>query len=547
MAFCFGNLKVVYVFPYTTALTVLIAHAVGSNRYHHVAMASILLSVFERTNSFAPMTKCSTKLSPYINTNCNKTAALVAICVFGSLLATSSSLVACWRPSAGLHLSQSLARAPPNGAAAVAEAARRSAVLLQETSMWGMGAHARVPLKRRVGVPLVTWSNEAIEALRAHYWQLQDPSTCDRVLYIYPWSWGLTSQVRDYSDLAIAAIGARRTIHFVKDGPRPIYCPERAWLECFFKPMSGTKCRRAKDELSRVVPPVSPTGLDSMLTLLLSDAPAVHLAHWPWVGFMVNATSGSRVFPTELWESLQSTGGVRMWDTHGHALNASAVQREDPELYYTLALSALRTMLSSIMFAPKDEIQRLAQARAAELEPSSHNQRRQHNPCVAVHLRWTDKKDDGGVAAKMNFTADHVAIALTRLEKLTSRSYRCVLLLSDDEEAATVALRSLLGDAYEVKPISRMRSLFSSQADYDVYRKKGHFHVRDYFGSRDPAMAHAYVREVFVDIHTAALAAEFLIGPGSSGVSQLLAQYMGARMRVDANAVAMWQEDVLGG
>lgn len=407
--------------------------------------------------------------------------------------------------------------------------------------MWGMGAHARVPLKRRACVPLVTWSQQAAEALKAHYWQLQDPDTCSRVLYVHPWSWGLTSQMRDYSDLAIAAMGARRTIHFVSDGPRPIYCPQRAWLECFFKPMSGTKCRRTLADLSHNVSAMISPSVDDLVTLLMSDAPAVHVSHWTHVGFMVNALSSSSVFPTQLWERLQSAGAIQMWDTHGHALNASAVQNDDPELYYTLMLSSLRTMLSSVMFAPTDEIQRLAQARAAELV-SPHSTR----PCVAVHLRWTDKKDDGGVASKMNFTADHVAIALTRLEKLTGRSYRCVLLLSDDEEAATAALRGLLGNAYDVKPISRTRNLFSSQAEYDVYRQKGHFHVRDYFGTRNPEMAHAYVREVFVDIQTAALAAEYLIGPGSSGVSQLLAQYIGARARVDANAVALWQEDILG-
>jgi len=409
--------------------------------------------------------------------------------------------------------------------------------------MWGMGANARVPMRRRTRVPLVTWSQAAVDALQAHYWQLQDPASCERALYIYPWDWGLTSQMRDYSDAAIAAMGTGRTIHFVKDGrARPIYCAERGWLECFFKPMSGNRCRRSSAELGNTTAAVVPASPEDLVKLLVSDEPVLHVGHWGWVSFTVNASLASSVLPMKIWDQMVSTGGVQLWDTCGNPLHDATLRREDPELYHHLVLSALRTMLTPIMFRPEDAISKLAASRAESLAVPTSD-RGSH--CVAVHIRWTDKKDDGGVTAKLSFTVDHVATALERLERATSMTYRCVLLMSDDDEAAAKALRGLLGDAYQVKLISRVRDLFPSQAEYEIYRKKGHFHVRDYFGARDPAMALAYSQEVFVDIETAARTADYVIGPGSSGVSQLVAQYIGARRRMDANAVALWQEDVL--
>ena len=38
--------------------------------------------------------------------------------------------------------------------------------------------------------------------------------------------------------------------------------------------------------------------------------------------------------------------------------------------------------------------------------------------------------------------------------------------------------------------------------------------------------------------------ADVLVGVGTSGVSQLIAQMIGGRNRVDGNALSLWQEDM---
>lgn len=63
------------------------------------------------------------------------------------------------------------------------------------------------------------------------------------VLWFKPWDWGVTSQIRDYIDLAIVAILTNgRTLLHDPGRKYPYWCKDGDWLMCFFEPFSGNQC-----------------------------------------------------------------------------------------------------------------------------------------------------------------------------------------------------------------------------------------------------------------------------------------------------------------
>jgi hypothetical protein len=413
--------------------------------------------------------------------------------------------------------------------------------------MWGMGADARMPMTRRTRVPLVTWSPLAVARLEQAWRTLQNPPSCDRVMYMYPYYWGLTSQIRDYSDMAIVALAFGRTLHYVQDAYRIKWCGHDAWLECFFEPLSSDRCRRKEHQLKKE-PVLTISAWDSKINgmalleeattkALSSDQRVIHLKNETRFNWVVDHPS---LFPHELWESLVRDGLVQARDDFGHALDLFELKGSRPALYHALSLSALRTMLTPIVFKPQRKLEHAAAARVLDLT-------RKHHDCLAVHLRWTDKRDDGGIALKRyNYSAGHVVDALDRIERRSGRSYQCLLVMSDDDVGAIKELNRLLGDTYDIKQVSQIQALFRTQQEYEEYRLKGHeFFTRGKMATESPARTYGYIRDVLVDVLVAAKASDYLIGVGSSGVSQLLAQYMGAARRADANAFAIWEEDVM--
>lgn len=421
-------------------------------------------------------------------------------------------------------------------------------VLLDVTSMWGMGADARTPMVRRTRVPLVTWTGTAVARVELAWRALQSPQACDRVMYMYPYFWGLTSQMRDYSDMAMVALAFQRTLLYVEDASLIKWCSKDAWLECFFERFSNDRCRRKHSDLANY-PILTISAWDDKkkgmkfleektVAALASSEAVIHLKNETRFKYVVNHPS---LFPHMLWEGLLRDGLVVAHDDFGHAIDLLQLKVTRPALYHALSLSALRAMLTPIIFKPQARLESLAGDRARELT-------RDHHDCAIVHLRWTDKRGDGGIALKMsNYNASHVVEALDRIERRSARSYQCLLLMSDDDAGAIRQLNRLLGDTYDIKQVSQIQALFTSQEEYEAYRLQGHeFFTRSQIATRNPARAYAYVRDVLVDVLAVAKAGDYLIGVGSSGVSQLVAQYIGGSRRADSNAFAVWQEDVLG-
>lgn len=406
---------------------------------------------------------------------------------------------------------------------------------LDNTSMWAMGANARTIPPLFHNVPLVRWTNEAVEVLESQWKHLHSSASCDRAMYIYPHDWGITSQIRDFSDAAIVALAFERPLRVVQTTSKTSqWCQSNAWLECFFQPLSGRTCQKSARELQSM-PPFLPS---------YNNGSARHFAHQVFAGpYQLHMDPGSqftfvlddpRFFPTKLWKRLVAEGHIYFTHADDQHVSAKQLSETQPELFHALSVSAIRTILSGLLFKPNADVVRRAKQKMCRLGI-------QHpGDCIALHLRWTDKPRDGGVAKYLQPNVRHVEPAMARAQARLGRLPSCVLLLTDDDEGVMQGLRSVVTEPFKLVVLTRVSDYFTSHEAYESYQTIGH----GYFRQHEIDHKYDYYASVVVDAVIASNA-RILIGVGSSGVSQLISQYIGFRHKVDANAFAIWQEDMV--
>jgi hypothetical protein len=400
---------------------------------------------------------------------------------------------------------------------------------LEHTSLWGMGSNARTIPPRRNNVPLVRWNMRAVDIMRQRWNQLQsDANACSRSMYIYAHQWGITSQMRDVSDAAMVALTFGRALKIITNVPTPTWCKENAWLECFFEPIGAEHCSHSVEQVHEL-PPYLPNALNGVAMpharMILSGNSLLHMHKSSQFTFVLDDPT---FFPMKLWMGLVNEGLVHFVDAQNQRIDASAISAD---VFHSLAVSSLRTILTPLIFRPRPHIIRKVESKRRRLGIAIDS-------CVALHVRLTDKPSDGGVAARAAQDLAYVIPALARMRGRTGAMPKCLLLLSDDDSRSLHLLRTKIGQSFEIKTVTQMRSFFTTLWDYKTYAKIGH----QYF-SGDPDVGFLYYEATVVDALVASYAGT-LIGMGSSGFSQLVSQYIGFRHQADANAFAIWQEDV---
>ena len=397
-------------------------------------------------------------------------------------------------------------------------------------SLWGAGVDARTEMIAYSNLPIITWTEEASRSIFLRWMHVQHRKACSNVLWFTPWWWGLTSQIRDYVDLAIISVltFGRTLLH--KENDRypnktyPVWCEEESWLMCFFEPLSGHQCNG--------VEPMGPGVQNEDLGILNQGYDFLQFDSLR----ANNLVWQHSLFPNKIWETLLADNHVLFFDSvNGSRINGQILKQENTDLYYMLSLSALRSIIIQNILVPKRAIVANVERSMQMLPPDE--------PAIAVHLRRTDKRKDLGTATNLTFSARHVVDCLHRIYLQTRRRYKTILILSDDP-SSIVEMKQYLGPSFNVLPITNVKDFFQNIEDYQTYRKKGHTFV-DTLYSKDPKAVFAYHSSVLVDSLAAASWCDFLIGVGTSGVSQLIAQLMGARRHMDGNLLSLWQEDLM--
>lgn len=435
---------------------------------------------------------------------------------------------------------------------------------LETSSMWGMGANARTVPPRRVNVPLVTWTEGAVRRVQEAWRSVQEAAPCHRAMYAYTSYWGITSQMRDYGDSALVSLAFRRPLHHIFHAMQPKWCSADAWLGCFFHGFEDWRLHRCYHDLSTrrnaaTVTPLKPRFSTSRQRrethARFEDSNPLVLEHLAELTIVLDHPM---FFPTWLWDELIRDNLIRIVDASDRVVDPGWLKAHDRNLYHTLAVSALRTMLTPILFRPHAHLQQQVALKIHRI--AMQDQGPSTRPCVALHLRWTDKASDGGVAnvsrSSGRYNVDHVVPALDQLirRRRGTAAYRrfCVLVLTDDDFNAMPLLAGALRHAkrshdVELRVLSRVSTMFGPLDDYQLYVQLGHRYMSEVMSRRAPDTAFGYFAGLIVDILAASQMSDILIGAGSSGVSQLIAQYLGAGRMTDANALAIWQEDVICG
>jgi len=238
-------------------------------------------------------------------------------------------------------------------------------------------------------------------------------------------------------------------------------------------------------------------------------------------------------------------GLVQFRDRLDRLIDPKQLSASDPHLHHTISVSALRTILTSVIFKPRPNI--LAASTRKRLRIGSKT-------CIGLHLRWTDKQKDGGAAASLSHNVDHVSPALARISRRFTHLPSCVILLTDDDRSAVSMLASELGGKFDVNVPSQISGVSDpSLALYDANVREGHTYFVKLAASsksQERRLAFEYFRSAIVDAIVASHEANVPIGMESSAISQLVSQYMGYHQHVDASmplsfAFVVWQGNIM--
>lgn len=408
--------------------------------------------------------------------------------------------------------------------------------LVKNTSLWASGADARKPMKvYPYQIPLVQWTEETERYIAERWHSVQHRRSCDRVVWFQPWYWGITSQIRDYIDLVIISVFTFDRM-IIPQKWHSKWCPDAHWLECFFQPLQGHQC----DD-------VQPEGKQTQVLTELGDPiPSYRLKYLKRGSALLD--DHNTLFPNEMWDTLITHHEIVFRDPEApHAIiDATLLKRDFTELYYGLSLSALRAILAKVILQVRPKILAKAKALVKKVSSSHDNDMK---PFFAVHLRRTDKKLDEGITGSLALPGvSFVQQALAQFVQITkSNPINGTLLVLSDDPRAIDELREdqELGTSYKIHGLSDVQTFFHEGKDYQGYLKDGHAYMeKQEMFDKDPQAVYDYYESVIVDAMAAGLRADYLIGMGCSGVSQLIAQWIGSREHTEGNALSLWQEDL---
>lgn len=340
--------------------------------------------------------------------------------------------------------------------------------------------------------------------------------------------WGVTSVMRDVVDQLLYGLLTDRFVvfsTFVEQHARVAMADYRTcsagnhpWLEqCFFKTLVGCTddylggLLGIGEQVERRVPKITE---DTVWFLQRTDP---------------------------LWEVLLKEKAVKL---HHHAEGKLHIQQQHAE-----RLAMLRSLMLHVAFQPND---RLEQAIAQVQHRAGLSTLNGPGPRLAVHIRRTDKindftKDDqqSGVSKRIyqNETSQGLVKSLSTVSNIllpwidhATSPISAVFLMSDDwrmfQPLLTNELRKNLKNT-------------SAQVVFDPSSAK--FTPRDVtlLNQGHEAWGHRAETslQVLAESYAAARWADYIVGCGSSGVTQLIAQLMSGVAHMDPNSLGLWEDD----
>jgi len=396
------------------------------------------------------------------------------------------------------------------------------------------------------------WTDETLKEFKSIYNQhFNNARLChstERVITFNWGFWGLFSELRDVTDVLMKALLARAPI-IINEQHHP--CGQdtgNPFMFCFFEPFTMCKKSDYPDSIPRLnMKHNRPEFLDSGIESLWKNLTRKGLRlqyHQPELpqecpaNANANETELSRCWELDLQRREQQdtvpldVAAKQEWgnyhcDSKAWALgNLTAQSRMS-----VLRALFLRTLLkpTAFMKAKLDEVRRTR----AYLP----------DPMVVIHIRRTDKGKDGAPLMKQEKASDPkqtlfiIQRLLASAERLSQKAFGSIFVISDnpyilmDKEVPEILSTGTLE-----KAVVLMSRAGVDVVDIEKLAKGGHY-------SLPLAIRREMNANLTAEMLWAGERASYVIGNGRSGVSQALAQLIGARLRIDPNYVSLFEDD----
>eukprot|EP00928_Gymnodinium_smaydae_P016693 TRINITY_DN16302_c0_g1_i1.p1 TRINITY_DN16302_c0_g1~~TRINITY_DN16302_c0_g1_i1.p1 ORF type:complete len:485 (+),score=91.83 TRINITY_DN16302_c0_g1_i1:39-1493(+) len=411
--------------------------------------------------------------------------------------------------------------------------------LLIARHMWASGYDAKsnnVPLEDAES-GWYSWDSRAQQILEKHWRQTQSPpegckarmSTGRFMDARIDMEWGVTSAMRDVLDQLLYGLLTKTVVVFssyVENSPAVQTAMEdyascagnTSWLEgCYFERITTCKEEDAPEAMSF-------DRLASRRTTSITE-------------------------DVDCVGELKAIGAITRHTLSEKA--GSSAEHASPQWRHAERLAMFRALLLRVVFKPNSALKRAIHAveRRAGLRELA-----KAGPVVAIHIRRTDKAKDFGdnsalqgrnselyAAKSLNaFQASLTTVSdvlLPWLEKSIG-NLSGAFVMSDDyrsfePKTRTLLFRGLRRNATTAFAFDPESSRFAPRNEEELAR--GH----ETWGHRAEQGL-----QVLAEAFAAGRWANYVVGCGSSGVTQLMLQLLGGRLRVDPNVLGVFEDDV---
>lgn len=385
------------------------------------------------------------------------------------------------------------------------------------------------------------WTREAEQIVRNHFMKIQfSPQGCAESVRVPGFisaqvnmHWGMGSSLRDVGNQLLFGLLRRQMVvwdssTFIDPGGFGACVHRRFWLEsCFFKNFSA--CQSAYEHG-------------------LMGKPALTIPNTGGLSSEVARNSSWFLRQSQvIWDELLASGAISYHSCGGKAvlLEGELVRRflsgAGADFEHAQRLSMLRSLLLRVAFRPNDALEQ----QTGELVAASRlGSLRERGPMVALHVRRTDKKMDfRGKGVESHLAESGTGHSVGNFQRLigwlerTAGPASSFFLMSDDPRTFQKPVYETLESFFMHSAIPRSQS-FTSASELllldDAALDAGH--------ETWPHKEKLY-RDVLAEAFAVGRYADYIVGCGSAGITQLIAQLIGGRVGVDPNLVGLWEDD----
>jgi len=163
-----------------------------------------------------------------------------------------------------------------------------------------------------------------------------------------------------------------------------------------------------------------------------------------------------------------------------------------------------------------------------------------------IHVRRSDKRDDNGtyfswLSDSLGFYSTAPLATLVRYaEAYLKRPFKSVMLMSDST--------AILGSRRTLYAQSFQRGAWVHDFTVNLLGAFYHDHAALNDQAGHLAIPHSHriesTQRMLVEVFTAGTLGAYLLGSGSCGVSQMIAQVIAVKYHMDPSSIALWEEDL---